>query len=107
MKKIIPLSLAVVLGLLQAVSYAPVPMGVLQIISMAGLLVLLRQTERPSRAVFAFGLAWFGAGMYWLHFSIHGVGGLPSALSVLAVAVTGLWSSVSTKLRAAARSASL
>lgn len=87
MKKIIPLSLAVVLGLLQAVSYAPVPMGVLQIISMAGLLVLLRQTERPSRAVFAFGLAWFGAGMYWLHFSIHGVGGLPSALSVLAVAL--------------------
>lgn len=77
--------LAAVLGGAQALSFAPVPSGLLQMFSLAGMLLLLPSAMRPMRLAFVFGLAWFCAGLYWLHFSMHGVGGLPTWMSVLAI----------------------
>lgn len=83
-------ALALVLGLAQAWSFGPSPKGGLQIVVMAGLLALLRTARRPVRVMWAFGVAWFAGSLYWLHFSMHDIGGLPFALSVLAVFVLAL-----------------
>ena len=78
-------ALAAVLGGVQALGFAPQPLGVVQIGSLAGMLLLLTYVARPARVAFVFGLAWFCAGLYWLHFSMHGVGGLPTWMSALAI----------------------
>jgi apolipoprotein N-acyltransferase len=38
------------------------------------------------RMMFAFAWSWQACGLYWLHFSMHDIGGLPTWLSVLAIA---------------------
>ena len=88
--------LPLILGALHAASFAPEPMGWLQILTLTGVLALLRIAPRPARVMWAFGSAWFVAGLYWLHFSIHDVGGLPFAASaalvlLLAVALSGFY----------------
>ncbi len=84
-------ALAAVLGGAQALSFAPLPSGIMQIGSLAGMLLLLPYVTRPARVALVFGLAWFCAGLYWLHFSMHGVGGLPAWMSVLAIMALSLY----------------
>ena len=77
--------LAALLGALHSLAFAPTPSGVLQIIILAGLLAILRVSARPARVMLVFGVAWFCSGLYWLHFSMHDIGGLPTVLSVALV----------------------
>lgn len=82
---------AVVLGALHAASFAP-PLGTwwLQLLSLAALIALVAPAPGAALArrwpvPFAFGLAWFTAGLAWLHTSMHVYGGMPWALAALAV----------------------
>ena len=81
---------AIILGILNAVSFAPTPSGILQITAITGLLALLRIAKRPARVMWVFGVAWFTAGLYWLHFSMHDVGGLPFVASAALVVVLAI-----------------
>ncbi|MGL4767330.1 MAG: apolipoprotein N-acyltransferase [Formosimonas sp.] len=81
---------ALLLGALHAFSFAPTPLGSVQIAALMGLLALLRTTAHPVKTTLAFCVTWFGAGLYWLHFSMHDIGGLPTALSILAILILAL-----------------
>lgn len=78
-------ALALLLGALHALLFSTISSGYLQIIVLAMLLSLLRLTKKPARVMFAFCVSWFSVGMYWMHFSMHDIGGLPVWASVAAV----------------------
>jgi apolipoprotein N-acyltransferase len=80
---------AFLLGLLQVASFSlgttgPAS-GLLQVLSLAGLFYLWAVSRRVVWVTFCFGWAWLGVGLYWLHFSMHDIGGLPAPLSGLAI----------------------
>jgi len=81
--------LAFLLGLLQAASFSLGTMGaasgLLQVVSLAGLFYLWAMSRRIVWVTLCFGWAWLGVGLYWLHFSMHDIGGLPAPLSGLAI----------------------
>lgn len=84
----VALALSLLCGVLQAASFAPWELGGLQLLALGGLVALVAH-ERPRVAaarawMFAFG--WLGGGMWWIFISLHVYGGLPSWMSVLAVA---------------------
>jgi apolipoprotein N-acyltransferase len=81
--------LALLLGVLQALSFAPTEFWWLQLLSTAGLVALLGDARPRAAAARAwgFGFGWLGAGFWWLYISLHVYGLLPAWLSVLAVAV--------------------
>jgi len=91
------LCVALTLGALHALSFAPDPMpawalAFVQLLSMAALTHLAWCSTHMRQAAglgFAFGLGTFAVGLYWLHTSIHVYGGvawLPAALAVLLLA---------------------
>lgn len=76
------------LGVAHAQTFTLWPSGGLQILilSLAWAVVATARAEHhPARQMFVFALAWLASGLYWLHFSMHDIGGLPTALSVLAI----------------------
>lgn len=76
-------------GLLQAASFAPTGLWWLQPLSLAGLAALAWHRSWRAAALLggAFGLAWFGAGLWWLYISLHDFGGLAPPLAAGAVAL--------------------
>lgn len=78
-------ALALLLGGLHALLFSPFSSGFLQVVVLAVLLALLRSTRKPARVMLIFGLSWFSVGLYWMHFSMHDIGGLPAWASVIAV----------------------
>ena len=84
--------LALLLGLLMTLTYAPFTQAWLApLILAAWLLLLVRsQTARQAMAMgFAFGFGWFGAGISWVFVSIDQFGGMPLIASVLLMTI--LW----------------
>ena len=84
------LTLAVVLGSLMPLAFAPVsiwPLGIL----LPALLIVLADTQRSWRRVFVigwlFGLGYFGFGVYWVYNSLHDFG---NAAPVVAAALAAL-----------------
>ncbi|MGS2721607.1 apolipoprotein N-acyltransferase [Paraglaciecola aestuariivivens] len=73
------LVLALALGGLLTLAYAPFSFWWLTFISLSGLVYLLAESEpkHSTKIGFAFGLGWFGAGISWVHVSIADFGGLP------------------------------
>ncbi len=83
----VSLVLALLAGVLQTVSFAPVEAWWLQPLSLAGLAVLVWDAA-PRRAAacgFAFGLGWLAAGLWWLYISLHDYGHLPAPFAGAAV----------------------
>lgn len=81
---LLPLAAAAVLGLLQALSFAPWNLPWLQPLALAGLFALAWRAAGARRAAglgFAFGLGWFGLGVSWVYISMHRYGGLPPWLA--------------------------
>lgn len=85
---------ALVLGAAHALLFSPVSSGGLQIVALAALLALLRSAAKPARVMLVFGVAWFVVGMYWMHFSMHDIGGLPTWVSAAAVLLVSVCLSV-------------
>ena len=86
-----PFAIALLAGLAQALSIAAPwsgqPQWWLQLLSL-GVLAWLLQRERPRRAFFVgwlFATTWLTATWWWLFISMHVYGGLPAALTVIAV----------------------
>ena len=80
--------LMMALGVAHAQTFATWASGGLQILILSlawALLAQARPEDKPVRQMFVFALAWFCAGLYWLHFSMHDIGGLPTVLSMLAI----------------------
>jgi apolipoprotein N-acyltransferase len=80
---------AVLAGVAQALSFAPIELWWLQILA-TGALVALLVDETPRAAAlrgWAFGVGWLLAGLWWLYISLHFYGFLPAWLSVAAVAL--------------------
>ena len=78
------------LGVAHAQTFAAWASGGLQILILSlawALFAVARPEDKPVRQMFVFALAWFCAGLYWLHFSMHDIGGLPTVLSMLAIVV--------------------
>ena len=76
------------LGVAHAQTFTLWPSGGLQILilSLAWAVVATAKPEqRPVRQMFVFALAWMVSGLYWVHFSMHDIGGLPTVLSALAI----------------------
>lgn len=78
-----------VAGLAQAASFAPTGLWWLQPLSLAGLAWLAwdQPWRRAALLGGVFGLAWFGAGLWWLYISLHDFGGLAPPLAAGAVAL--------------------
>jgi apolipoprotein N-acyltransferase len=83
---------AVLLGLAQALSIATPwngqPLWWLQVLSLAGLVVLLQRSVSVKHAAllaWLFALAWLSGTFWWLFISMHVYGGLAAPLAVLAV----------------------
>lgn len=78
---------ALACGLLQAASFAPTGLWWLQPLSLTGLALLAwdRPWRRAALLGGVFGLAWFGAGLWWLYISLHDFGGLAPPLAAGAV----------------------
>lgn len=86
--------LAAALGAAHTLAFAPFGLWWLQPLALAGLFILAQRTSRTRLAAlwgFAFGLGWFGAGVWWVFISMHRYGGLPPALAALATAVFCAW----------------
>lgn len=86
------LLLALLAGALGTLSQGIWPAWWLQVLSLAGLLLLLfaRPAARPRvreafLITFSYGLSYFGIGVGWLFISMHRYGGLPAPLAGLAV----------------------
>ena len=80
--------LMIALGVAHVQTFTLWPSGGLQILilSLAWAVVATAKAEQhPARQMFVFALAWLVSGLYWLHFSMHDIGGLPTALSALAI----------------------
>jgi len=80
---------AAFLGAAHAVSFAPWNLPWLQIIALAGLLLIaeLARTARGAAVLgWTFGLAWFGVGVSWVYISMHVYGQLPTPLAAAATA---------------------
>jgi apolipoprotein N-acyltransferase len=79
--------LALLAGVAQALSFAPLEFWWLELLAL-GALVALIANARPATAAlrgWAFGFGWLTAGLWWLYISLHRYGNLPAWLSVLAV----------------------
>ena len=90
--RFVPLVLAALAGLLQALSLAwpghGQPQWWLQLLSLAGLVVLLQRAggwRRGAVLGWVFATAWLTATFWWLFISMHVYGGLASPLAALAV----------------------
>lgn len=80
--------LMMALGVVHAQTFAAWPSGSLQILVLSlawALMAVARPEDKPVRQMFVFVLAWLCTGLYWLHFSMHDIGGLPTMVSVLAI----------------------
>jgi apolipoprotein N-acyltransferase len=77
--------IAVGLGALQSLAFAPVSIAPLGILCMMALWWLWEGVSAPRAAVigFAFGLGLFLAGTYWIYTSVHGFGQAPAALAIV------------------------
>jgi apolipoprotein N-acyltransferase len=83
---------ALALGLVHAASFSPLDHWTLALASLTGLFVLLRVVQARGASALAqaglagvFGIGWFGAGLAWLHVSMHVYGGMPSVMAAAAV----------------------
>jgi apolipoprotein N-acyltransferase len=83
---------ALALGLVHAASFSPLAHWTLALAALAGLFVLLRVAHARGASALAqaglaaaFGIGWFGAGLAWLHISMHVYGGMPWAMAAAAV----------------------
>jgi len=77
--------IALLLGALMPLAYAPYHLYPLSLLSLSGLFYLWSKSS-PGRAFlygFLFGLAMFGAGVNWVFISIHEYGYVPLGLSIL------------------------
>jgi hypothetical protein len=80
--------LMMALGVAHAQTFSTWASGGLQIIILSlawAMVAVARPQDRPVRQMFVFALAWFCSGLYWLHFSMHDIGGLPTWLSAAAI----------------------
>lgn len=80
---------ALAAGLLQTAAFAPTGAWWAQILALALLFGLVARAT-PRRAALCgglFGFAWLGAGLWWLHISMHQFGGVPWLAAALAVAL--------------------
>ena len=89
---LVAFGIALVAGVAQAFSIAAPwngqPQWWLQLLSLGVFAGLLQHETRPGRAFligWAFATAWLTATFWWLYISMHTYGGLPAALTVLAV----------------------
>ena len=89
---LVAFGIAVVAGVAQAFSIAAPwngqPQWWLQLLSLGVFAGLLQRETRPGRAFllgWAFATAWLTTTFWWLYISMHIYGGLPAALTVLAV----------------------
>lgn len=83
------LAAALLLGALQAASFAPFELWWLQPLSLAGLAWLAWDApwRRAAALGLAFGTGWLGAGLWWLYVSLHDFGGLAPPLAAGSVAL--------------------
>jgi apolipoprotein N-acyltransferase len=79
---------AALLGLAHTLSFAPWELPWLQPLALAGLFALAASAAAKRAALlgFAFGLGWFGLGVWWVYISMHVYGQLPAVLAVPATA---------------------
>ncbi|MCB5185046.1 apolipoprotein N-acyltransferase [Methylobacillus gramineus] len=83
----LPHLIALLLGALSVLGFAPFYFYPVTIISMAGLFYLWYQSPSAKHAWwlgFSFGLGLFGAGIYWIYISLHDFGGMPATMAVVA-----------------------
>lgn len=78
---------AAVLGVAHTLAFAPWNLWWLQLLALAGLFAVAARAPTPRRAAaigFAFGLGWFGAGVWWVFISMHVYGQMWAWLAALA-----------------------
>jgi len=88
---------ALALGVLHAASFGPLAGWWLQLLALAGLIVILYGVKQPPSAsrhflsVLCFGLGSFVAGIGWMYVSMHRFGGMPAPMAAAAVVLLSLY----------------
>lgn len=87
MKNLLPYFIALISGSLGVLAFSPYDYRVCAYISLLGLLYAAKTPKKSTalRAVFLWGMSFFGIGVSWLHVSIHQFGGSPLWLSYILV----------------------
>lgn len=78
---------AAALGALCVTGFAPFYIYPASILSLIGLIFLLRHAQTTKQAAltgFAYGLGLFGVGIYWIYISLHVYGNMPGIMAALA-----------------------
>lgn len=89
LKQFIPFTIALLLGAILTLAFAPYDIFPLAIVIPAGLLTLWLNTT-PRHAFwlgFLFGCGFFGSGVYWVYISIHVIGEVPFLLAITITAI--------------------
>jgi apolipoprotein N-acyltransferase len=78
---------AVVGGVAQTASFAPLNAWPLQVVALVLLVQALDEAsaKRAAWLGWAFGFCWFGSGLWWLYISLHRFGGMAAPLAAIAV----------------------
>ncbi len=88
---------SLVLGLAHAASFGPLAGWWLQLLALAGLIVILYGAKSPPSSwrsfltVMSFGLGSFVAGVSWMYISMHRYGGMPAPMAAAAVVLLSLY----------------
>jgi apolipoprotein N-acyltransferase len=80
LKNSLPFLIAIILGALAVLGFAPFCIFPASILSLAGLCYLWIKADNPKTAFklgFQYGLGLFGAGIYWIYISLHDFGSMP------------------------------
>lgn len=80
-------TLLAVAGVAHAAAFAPLGAWWLELLALAVLAFFAAESGRFRTGFgrgFAFGLGWFGFGVYWVYISMHTYGGMPAPIAVVA-----------------------
>ncbi|MBC7489417.1 MAG: apolipoprotein N-acyltransferase [Glaciimonas sp.] len=87
------LPIAILVGALNVFSFAPFNAWPIQLLTLALLTAYLLKVESVKHGLligWAVGFGWSACGVYWLYISMHVYGGMPSWITVLAVALLAI-----------------
>ncbi|MDO5090098.1 MAG: apolipoprotein N-acyltransferase [Cardiobacteriaceae bacterium] len=79
--------LALLLGALLPLAFAPFHAWYAGVASLTGLCLLWLSSQRTARIGFCYGLGYFGVGLHWVYISLHSFGGAPLIFAILANAL--------------------
>lgn len=90
-------ALAIALGCVMPLAFAPFHYWIISVIAIAGLIYLWQQKQSKKQTFligFYFGLGYFGLGIHWVYFSLHDFGNASPPIAGLITILLIIWQSM-------------